>query len=304
MEDVKEKRKGELFLFSNTFLWAFFPIITVLSYATISGLVSLLWSTTFAALFFAAVITYRKKWSEMNNRVLWKYSALVAFFIGVLYYSLFFLGLETTTPGNAALIALFEVFTSFIFFNVLRGEKVSLDYKIGGVLMVIGAGIVLARNFSGVNYGDVFILAATFCAPAGNLFQQKARAIASSEMIMFLRSVISVPAILFLTYVFHTSSSLEDLKVSLPFLLINGFFLIGLSKIFWVEGIHRVPVAKGVALGGISPILTLLLAWFILHQAPNVWQLTSLVPLLLGVLLLTDHIKLTGGLKRQPASQS
>lgn len=304
MEDVKEKRRGELFLLSNTFLWSFFPIITVLSYAALPGLVSLLWSTAFSALFFAGVITYRKKWAEINNIVLWKYTALIAFFIGVLYYSLYFLGLETTTPGNAALIALFEVFTAFIFFNVLRGERVSLDYKIGGVLMVIGAGIVLVRNFSGVNLGDVFILAATFCAPVGNLFTQKARRIASSEMVMFLRSVISVPAILFLTYVFHTSSSLEDLAVSLPLLFINGFFLIGLSKIFWVEGIHRVTVAKGVALGGLSPLLTLLFAWLILHQAPSIWQLTSLVPLLLGVLLLTDHIKLGGGIKHQPASQS
>ena len=112
-----------------------------------------------------------------------------------MYYTLYFIGLETTTPGNTAIIAQFEVFTSFLFFHVFRGERISLDYKIGGVLTVIGAGIILGRDFSSINPGDIFVLGATIGAPIGNLFQQKARRIASSEVIMFLRSAISVPAI-------------------------------------------------------------------------------------------------------------
>lgn len=292
MENIREQRKGEVLVFSSAFLWSFFPIITVLSYAALPSLFSLAWGIVFAALFFAVFVTYRRKWGELRDPLLWKYCFYITLFIGVLYYGFYFAGLETTTPGNAAIIALFEVFTSFLFFHVFRKEEISLEHKLGAVLMVIGAIIVLGRDFSGINAGDLFILAATFCAPAGNFFQQKARKIASSETIMFLRSTLSVPVIFLLAYAFRAHASLADVRTALPFLLTNGILILGLSKLFWIDAIHRISVTKGVALASLAPFLTLLFAWLFLHQTPNIWQLASLVPLFAGVLLLTDNLTL------------
>ena len=51
MGDVSEKRKGELYLFSEIVLWAFFPIVITLSYAVLPSLVSLAWSAVFASIF-------------------------------------------------------------------------------------------------------------------------------------------------------------------------------------------------------------------------------------------------------------
>ena len=157
--------------------------------------------------------------------------------------------------------------------------------------MVAGALIVLVRDFSGINTGDLFILAATLCAPIGNLFQQKAREVASGETIMFLRSALSVPFIFLLAFVFNERTSFGDVGIALPFLLINGIVVLGFSRILWIEAIHRIPVTKAQALASIAPLFTLLFAWLLLHQVPNVWQLSAVVPLILGTLLLTDHIK-------------
>jgi len=288
---VSERKKGEWFLFSGTFLVALLPVIAVFSFANLSPLISLGWSTELAALFLGLVVLYRKKWHEIANPILWKYIFFIALFISVLTYGLFFLGLEKTTPGNAAVISLFEVFTSFVLFNVLRGERMSFEYKIGAFLMVAGALIVLVRDFSGINTGDLFILAATLCAPIGNLFQQKAREVASGETIMFLRSALSVPFIFLLAFVFNERTSFGDVGIALPFLLINGIVVLGFSRILWIEAIHRIPVTKAQALASIAPLFTLLFAWLLLHQVPNVWQLSAVVPLILGTLLLTDHIK-------------
>ena len=157
--------------------------------------------------------------------------------------------------------------------------------------MVIGALIVLAPNFSTVHVGDLLIFAGTFFAPFGNLFQQKARAIASSDAIMFLRSLLMTSAMFLLAFVMHTYASVADIRASLPFLIVNGVILLGVGKIFWIESIHRISVTTSTALQTMAPFITLFLAWLILHQAPTVWQLTSLVPLVLGVLLLTDQIR-------------
>src|SRR3989338_4914290 len=125
-------------------------------------------------------MTYRHRWAEIRDSRLWVYALMIAFFIGVLYHGLYFIGLETTTPGNVAIIGLFEVFTSFVFFRVFRGERLSVEYALGAVLMIVGAAIVLGRDFTDIHVGDFLILAATFFTPMGNYYQQKAREIASS----------------------------------------------------------------------------------------------------------------------------
>ena len=301
MGNLTEKQKGEVYIFFTNVLWAFFPVFVVLSYAAMPAFSSLAWSTLFATIFFGCLVVYKNRWYEFADPLLWKYTLLGTFFIGILYYGFYYAGLEYTTPGNVAIIALFEVFTTFLFFNVLRGEHISAPHKIGATLMILGALIVLAPNFAGLNVGDILILVATFCTPAGNLFQQKARRIASSETVLFLRSGVSAIFFFPLAYAFGEQVSFADIKVAMPFLLINGFLLFGLSKILFLESIHRISVTKAIALGSAAPALTLLVAWVFLEQVPNVWQLTSLVPLIAGVLLLTDQLKLPGSRSTIPA---
>lgn len=288
---MEEKRKGEVYLFFEAIIWAFFPIVTVLSYGKLPSIIALAWTTLFSAVFFAFVVAYRKRWKELRIPLVWGYSALSALFTGVLLYGLYFIGLSKTTPGNASIIVLMEVLTSLLFFNVLRGEKFPRRYIVGSLLMVLGAVIVLSPKFSGIAAGDLLVLLSIFFAPPGNLYSQKARKLASSETVMLIRSLIVAPTIFLIAMILGIHGTAEQIMISLPFLLLNGILIMGFSKILWIEAIHRISVSKAVALQSLTPLLTLGLSWFILKQAPNVWQLVSLVPLVLGVLLLTDNLK-------------
>jgi drug/metabolite transporter (DMT)-like permease len=285
-----EKRKGEIYIYIGAILWAFFPVITILSYGKLPSLLSLAWSTFFSVIFFSVVVSYKKTWYQLKNPLVWKYIFFIVLFIGVLFYSFYFTGLETTSAGNAGIIALFEVFTSFLFFNLFKKEFISTEHIVGSILMICGALIVLLPNLRAVRIGDFFILAATFFTPIGNYYQQKIRKIASSETIMFARSLITTPIIFLLAYLLHQHVSAEMIKLSLPYLLINGLLLFGVTKLFWIEAIHRISVTKGNALSSITPFLTLIIAWIFLKQSPNLWQLVSLIPLVAGVLLLTDQV--------------
>lgn len=292
---MNQERKGELYIFSGAITWSLFPIITILSYRALPSMISLALSTFLASIIFFAIVLYRKKLHELKNLLLWKYVLGVVLFIGILYYVFNFYGLTKTTAGNASIIGLFEVYTSYILFHIIRKEPFSFESKVGSALMVIGAVIVLAPNFSNINSGDMFILLATFCAPFGNLFQQKAKKISSTETILFLRSIIAAPIILLLAYMFGQNLELSQIKDSLFFLLINGIFLLGLSKIFWLEGISRISVTKSNALSSVAPLFTLFFAWLIFSQVPTVWQIASLAPFFFGILLLTDNLKLKHG---------
>lgn len=289
---MTEKQKGEAIISLEILLWSLFPVLTVLTYAHVPALIALAWCSLFAGLFFGVIVVVRRRWADFYNPTFWKYISGVIAVTGVLYYVLYFLGLEHTSPGNAAIIALSEVLAAYLFFNVYYGEDFSRGHVVGSLLMVVGAFIVVGKGWQGVNMGDIFVLAASFIAPLGNLFQRELRKIAASESILFVRSVAASAAIFLLAALLGKGASSAQVIQALPFLLVNGILLLGLSKFLWVEAIHRLPVTKCNALNSAAPFLTLLFAWSLLGQAPDGWQLGALVPLFIGVLLLMDQVRL------------
>jgi drug/metabolite transporter (DMT)-like permease len=289
---IKESyEKGELQIALEIFLWSFFPIVTILSLSIIPSLTSLAWSTAFSSVFFVVLVTIKKQWGYIKNILLWKYALGITLLNGVLYYILYFIGLQYTSAGNASIIVLLEVLTTYIFFNVILQEHITKEYILGSVLMLLGAFIVLAPNFTAFNIGDFFILGTVFLTPLGNLFQKKARAIAPAVVVLSLRSTLSTPILFIIALWFQQDIFSTQVFATLPILFVIGVILLGITKVLWLEGIHRMSMTKAIALQGIGPLLTICFAWLILGDNPTIWQISSLVPLLMGILLLTDQYK-------------
>ncbi|MBI4093169.1 MAG: DMT family transporter [Candidatus Kerfeldbacteria bacterium] len=286
---MNRERQGELFILLQTPLWGLFPIITILTLNRLSPLISLVWSTLFSCIFFAVVVSLKKKWRDLTNIAALKDVLWNVFFVGILYYVLFFYGLQHTSAGNAGIIALTEVFFSFVFFHLWRRHFIPRVHILGALLVLLGAVIVLFPTFTHFQIGDIFILVGVFFAPFGNFFNQRARKRISSEAIMFIRSALSAPLLFAIAFMLGERNLTSKLYESVTYLAINGIFLLGLSKLFWIEGIHRISVTKANALASISPLLTLLFAWLILHNIPTAWQLLSLVPMVVGIKLLSTR---------------
>jgi drug/metabolite transporter (DMT)-like permease len=69
-------------------------------------------------------------------------------------------------------------------------------------------------------------------------------------------------------------------------LFFNGFIVLGVSRLLWIEAIQVVPISKANSISSVSPIFTLLAAWAILNEIPTESQIFSLVPMFLGLQLL------------------
>lgn len=283
---LNNERKGELYIIGGTLLWGLFPVLAYISYTNVSPFISLSVSSLFAALFFAAILTIRHRWSELTNIRALTYSLYATFFIGVIYYLFYFLGIRYTNPGNVSILALTEVFFSYILFHVWKKDYIPKEHIMGAILMILGALIVLAPSVGTFRPANLYILAGAAIAPLGNFFVQKARKLVSTETIMFTRGLVGSIVIFLLSFPFGATNSASDIKQSLFFLIINGLLLLGVSTFFWIEGIHRITVTKANALSSLSPLVTLLFAWMFLKTAPTSWQLISFVPLFFGVLLL------------------
>lgn len=284
---LSSERQGDIFILSSSAFWGTFPVITILSYNNLYPLISLTLSSLFAAIFFALNITVKKTWRQLFDKSIYKEILLATFFIGILYYLLVFFALQMTTPGNTSIVGLTQTLFSFLFFHVFRKDYIPRQHIIGSILMTAGAFIVLSPNLQTFNLGDMLVLVSSAVAPFGNFYTQKARQKASSEVIMFVRSLVSAVVIFLIALVLRNHFSPLAIKQSLFFLIINGVFLLGFSKSLWIEGIHRISVTKANALSSsVSPLITLLLAWAILHVQPTLGQLFALVPICVGIILL------------------
>lgn len=285
---MTESKKGNIFIILEMILWSLFPIISILGLEGVPVFVSLFWVNLFAVLFFFFIVLFRRKFFELKNKRVWFLTMGTVLFINVLFYGLYFLSLKYTTPANASIVSMFEIVTSYLFFQVIKKESFSKKHIVGIIFAIIGALIVLLPKAGGVNVGDYVMFIAVFFPPFGNWCQQQVRKSISSETALFLRHLLATPFLILMTYIFSTS--LFDFNISNVFwwLLLNGILIFGLSKIFWLEAIHRMSVTKALAINGLNPILTVLFAWLILNQNPTFFQVFALPFLLVAVWLLTD----------------
>lgn len=281
--------QGEIYIFSGALLWSLFPIFSILAIANVPPLYTAGISTLLAAVFFAIVLTIKKEWKEITVRSAWKDLLMVTVIIGIIFYSLIFIGLERTTAGNASIITLMEVFFSMFILKIWGKEKLKAKHVLGSLLMVIGALLVLFQGKLQANEGDIIILIAAAMPPIGNYFAQEARKKIGSNMIMFVRSSLAGIFILILAALFEQIPASKGFTSSILLLLINGFLLMGISKVFWIEGIHRISITKATALHSITPAFTLIFAYFTLQEMPTIWQILGFLPIAIGTLILTEY---------------
>ena len=288
---MQEQRKGELFVITDVAIMGIFPVVAVLSYANLASMASLAWSVLVATVLLAIVIVVRGTWRELARPGVLKCGFFSGLYIGAIFYALYYLALQYTSPGNVSLLMLFQVLTSFLLFNVYRREPFSPAYKAGAVFMIVGA--LLARDWHNPNVGDLIALGATVAAPIGNYYQQQGRRLCSGEALLFLRSAFAALLLFSLAALIGALAPITTVAAALPYLLFNGIAGFVIAKLCWIEGIHRMSVTKAIALTALGPLFTLFFAWVILGQVPTAWQLVSLAPFVVGVLLLTDQIKLS-----------
>ena len=284
---ISHSRQGELIILGESLLYATFPVITILSFAGISPLFSAALSTGLSVVFFFFLVTLQKKWGDFQKKGIWKDLLLTSFLIGIVFYLLVFCGLTGTTAINASIIGLMEIFFSFLFFHLFLGEKSPFLHILGALLMAVGAFIILFPKEFFMHWGDFLLLIAMAVAPFGNYFQKKARAKVSGSFLLFIRSFISsIFLSLFALFLEEVPSTFEMINI-LPLLLFNGFAVFGFSKLLWVEGIHRISVQKATAINAVTPLFTMVFAYFFLAEVPSFWQILGFIPIAGGIFLLT-----------------
>jgi len=161
----------------------------------------------------------------------------------------------------------------------------------GAFIMGVGALIILIPDELTFNKGDLLILVAAAIAPIANLYQKRAREFCSSETILGFRTFVGLPFIALMAWAFEPAVGYDAFASALPSLLFIGILIYVVSKIMWIEALHRTSITKISAMLGLVPMMTLIFAYFYLHEVPELRQVLGIVPIVVGGYLITKPIE-------------
>ena len=284
------QRQGELYMIGLAFLESWFPILSIVAISHIGALHTYAFSLFVSLFFFVAIMIRKNLFVELTNKSAYRDLLLTSFWITLLFV-LVFLGMQFTTAGNMSVIIFMQVLFAYLYFNVFGDEKMDKIHTIGAIMMGVGALIILLPEELVLNKGDALIMIASAIAPIANFYSKKTRKHCSSETILGFRTMVALPVIMMMAWLIEPKVSYHDMYEALPYVLGIGLLVFGLSKIFWMEALHRIDITKLSALLAIIPVLTLLFAYLYLAEVPEVRQLFGIVPVLLGGYLLTKPMK-------------
>ena len=287
---LKPERSGEFLMVAFAFFEGWFPIFTILTLQYITPVFAYSCTLVFSIILFMTIVILRHKFREFFLWSAWKDLLLTSLFISLMFACIY-VGLSYTSAGNMAVLIFLQVFFSFFYFNLIGGEKFALIHLLGALLMAAGAIIILFPDELILNFGDLLILLAAAIAPIANLYQKRARRQVSSETILAFRSIIALPVLLIIAIVFEPVPEWDDIIHSLPYIATTGLLLMGMSKILWVESIHRISITKASAMAALIPVFTLLFAFLTLNEVPENSQLAGIFPVLIGGYLISRKVK-------------
>ena len=287
---MTKEREGEFLMLGLALIESWFPILSIVSMSYIGALHTYTYSLIIALMFFIIIMAKRDRFQELKNRAAYKDLLLTSFWITLLF-TLVFVGMQYTTAGNMAVIIFLQLLFSYLYFNVFGKEKMGRVHLIGAVIMGIGAFIILIPDELVFNKGDLLILLAAAIAPIANLYQKRARNYCSSETILGFRTIVGLPFIAIMAWYFESAASYKNFISALPYLLFIGILIYVVSKIMWIEALHRISITKVSAMMGLVPMMTLFFAYIYLHEVPELRQILGIIPVLVGGYLLTKPVE-------------
>jgi drug/metabolite transporter (DMT)-like permease len=241
-------------------------------------------------LFFLSLMLKKNLFIELKNKNAYKDLLLTSFWITTLF-SLVFIGMQYTTAGNMSVIIFLQLFFSYLYFNVFGKDKMNFIHSLGAFIMGVGAIIILLPDELNFNQGDWIILLAAIIAPIANLYSKRAREFCSSETILGFRTLVALPVISLLAWLIEPQINIENIQKAIPYVVLIGLLVFGVSKILWMEALHRISITKISAMIALVPPMTLFFAYLYLNEVPEMRQIIGIIPILIGGYLLTKPIK-------------
>ncbi len=299
---MKSYRTGVFWSFLSAFLWA---TVYVVSRSLMGGeraqvdpvtLSLLRFSIGGTILFGICLATIRQEMFSFSLRDLW--SVFLLSLLSVVGMSVFlFWGQRYTSAINSSMIMTCSP-VLILLLGFLFGERASLLSVMGMAIGTVGClfviGVVGADGFGySMNRfrGDALVLVAAFCWASGAILARR---------IMKSRHDLAVTAwsMVFASLTLLAINSLRTDDIIMPgststwlLVLYLAVFPTAIGFYAWNAALKRVSLTLVNVMQYLTPIMTILMAWLLLGERLNAWNITGVVLVLLGVLLSSRNVE-------------
>ncbi|MFH0820538.1 MAG: DMT family transporter [Candidatus Peregrinibacteria bacterium] len=283
-----QERLGEILVFGEMLIMALFPILVHYGSIQMPPLFFAAITSLIAGLTMGVPLIVTNRSRELLERKVWKPIVIITLCIIVFPSILIYKGAQLTSGINTSILLTAEALFTLLFFHFV-GERITRIKIFGTIAMFAGTALVVWNGIFELNTGALLILLATAIYPIGNYYAKKALVIAHPFTLIFARSLLGGLILLGFSLAFESFQSV-DLKLLKDFwwiLLLNGFLVSALSKVFWYEGIKRIEVGKAVIIGMSFPAFSMILATIFLKEIPTIYQLGGFLIILAGLYSIT-----------------
>ena len=285
---MSDRKKGLIFAFSSAILYGLIPILGKKFVLEFSPLFVALIVTLISDIYFAGIVLWRRELFSNLFRKQIRWVVLVGF-LAALGSVLSFVGLSVGKANEAGFFFQFETFFAAILAFLFLQEKLTRHQIIGLGIMFLGAYIF---SFHGTfNLGNLFFLATALLWGLNDTIIRRKNRDFSSFFLAFGRSFFSALFLLPLAYRYIPQNVEKITITNIYFFLIYGGVVAGilLSKYF---ALRYLKTAEATAFQVASPVVTLVVAFFVLREQLVSIQLIGGSLVLAGLYLTTRPKKL------------
>ncbi|CRY56286.1 MULTISPECIES: DMT family transporter [Yersinia] len=240
---------------------------------------------------------------ERNNWVVLKRNYLAFILLGLCgitgFNLAFFIGLQTTTPINGALIMATSPITTALLFTLSERQKISRIQCVGMLVSLLGVLLVISKGSIGnllnmqFNQGDMIILLGNIAWAAYTVGCRKYSIGATPlQITSFTMLFGTLGIVLFAYYTEGTFSGLSNISAfnhaALIYMGIAGSVL---AYLFWNVGIKNLGAANTAVFFNLVPVFTMILA-MLNNILPTGLQISGAVLVIAGVIFATQSYKL------------
>jgi drug/metabolite transporter (DMT)-like permease len=219
----------------------------------------------------------------------WK--IIVLGLIGNTVFQMFFIhGLNWSTASNTAIVmAMTPVFVALLSTSS-KQEKIHWAAWMGIVVSFVGLYLVLTKQPGVFRFswqeirGDLLILFGNMCWAVYTVFSKPL--LERMSPLKLTSTTMAVGAFFYLPFCLKDLAQLPLSKITpgaWGALLYSSFFALTLSYLIWYGSVKRVGNTKTAIYGNITPILTVIIAYFLIAERITLLQAIGAVIIILGV---------------------
>lgn len=287
----KTEKEGVVLVIICVFIHGALPILGKVGVSLVHPLFFAALTNLIAATGLILMILFRKNSiGLLLNRQYFISLILIAFFGTTLSNILFFYGVRLTSGINSAILLQVEPIYALFIGYLLLNEKVTLRQIFSTFMIILGTLLVVYQGTFVLNWGDLLVLGTPLCYQIGHIFSK--RLLNQNELSPLLiaagRTFYGGIFLLILSQLagVHEFERMKESNI-LAILIFYGLVVYGLTYYTFYESIKRINLSKATAIISAYPAVSIILAWFILQEVPDFYQISGFFIILIGIVYLS-----------------